>query len=31
MLVGQGAKGAHDEIVQVAETLGAGVAKALLG
>ena len=31
MLVGQGAKGAGDELVQVAETLGAGVAKALLG
>jgi pyruvate dehydrogenase (quinone) len=31
MLVGQGAKGASDEVVEVAETLGAGVAKALLG
>jgi pyruvate dehydrogenase (quinone) len=31
LLVGQGARGAGDEIVQVAETLGAGVAKALLG
>jgi pyruvate dehydrogenase (quinone) len=31
MLVGQGARGAGDEIVQVAELLGAGVAKALLG
>jgi pyruvate dehydrogenase (quinone) len=31
MLIGQGAKGAADEVVQVAETLGAGVAKALLG
>jgi pyruvate dehydrogenase (quinone) len=31
MLVGQGARGAHEEIDQVAELLGAGVAKALLG
>ena len=31
MLVGQGALGAPDEVVQVAELLGAGVAKALLG
>jgi pyruvate dehydrogenase (quinone) len=31
MLVGQGALGASDEVVEVAETLGAGVAKALLG
>ncbi len=31
MLVGQGALGATDEVIQVAETLGAGVAKALLG
>jgi pyruvate dehydrogenase (quinone) len=31
MLVGQGALGAADEVVEVAETLGAGVAKALLG
>jgi len=31
ILVGQGARGAADEIVQTAETLGAGVAKALLG
>ncbi len=31
MLVGQGALGAADEIAAVAETLGAGVAKALLG
>src|SRR5919202_1504539 len=31
MLVGQGARGAADEVVQVAELLGAGVAKALLG
>jgi pyruvate dehydrogenase (quinone) len=31
ILVGQGAAHAADEIVQVAETLGAGVAKALLG
>ena len=31
MLVGQGARGAADEIVQVAEALGAGVATALLG
>jgi pyruvate dehydrogenase (quinone) len=31
MLVGQGARGASDEIVEVAELLGAGIAKALLG
>ena len=31
MLVGQGARGASAEITQVAELLGAGVAKALLG
>jgi pyruvate dehydrogenase (quinone) len=31
MLVGQGARDAADEVVQVAELLGAGVAKALLG
>jgi pyruvate dehydrogenase (quinone) len=31
LLVGQGARGAADELVEVAETLGAGVAKALLG
>src|SRR5437588_1577052 len=31
MLIGQGAMHAGDEVVQVAETLGAGVAKALLG
>jgi pyruvate dehydrogenase (quinone) len=31
MLVGQGAEGATDEVVQVAELLGAGVAKTLLG
>ncbi len=31
MLVGAGALGAADEVVAVAETLGAGVAKALLG
>jgi pyruvate dehydrogenase (quinone) len=31
MLVGQGALHATDEVIQVAETLGAGVAKALLG
>ncbi len=31
MLVGQGARGAADEITQVADLLGAGVAKALLG
>jgi len=31
MLVGQGAAGAADEVVQTAELLGAGVAKALLG
>src|SRR6185312_2653456 len=31
ILVGQGAIGAHEEIEQVAEKLGAGVAKALLG
>lgn len=31
MLVGQGARGAVDEVTRVADTLGAGVAKALLG
>jgi pyruvate dehydrogenase (quinone) len=31
MLVGQGARGARDEVMTVAEMLGAGVAKALLG
>ena len=31
MLVGQGARGAADEVIEVAELLGAGVAKALLG
>src|SRR3954447_3178774 len=31
MLVGQGALGASDEVVEVAERLGAGLAKALLG
>ena len=31
MLVGQGALGATDEVIQVADLLGAGVAKALLG
>src|SRR5215218_9557077 len=31
MLVGQGALGAEDEVVETAEVLGAGVAKALLG
>jgi pyruvate dehydrogenase (quinone) len=31
MLIGQGARGAADEVVQVAELLGAGVAKALNG
>ncbi|KHL09078.1 pyruvate dehydrogenase (quinone) [Mumia flava] len=31
MLVGQGARGAADEVVRVADLLGAGVAKALLG
>jgi pyruvate dehydrogenase (quinone) len=31
MLVGQGAIGAHEEVEQVADTLGAGIAKALLG
>jgi pyruvate dehydrogenase (quinone) len=31
ILVGQGARGATAEVVHVAETLGAGVAKALLG
>jgi pyruvate dehydrogenase (quinone) len=31
MLIGQGAMHASDEVVEVAETLGAGVAKALLG
>src|SRR5690242_10246817 len=31
MLVGQGARGARDELIETAELLGAGVAKALLG
>jgi pyruvate dehydrogenase (quinone) len=31
MLVGQGARGAREELVEVADVLGAGVAKALLG
>ncbi|MFD6860762.1 thiamine pyrophosphate-requiring protein [Rhodococcus sp. NPDC060090] len=31
LLVGQGARGAHEEIAEVAELLGAGAAKALLG
>src|SRR3954469_5239133 len=31
MLVGQGARGAADEVVECADKLGAGVAKALLG
>jgi pyruvate dehydrogenase (quinone) len=31
ILVGQGARGADDELVETAELLGAGVAKALLG
>ena len=31
ILVGQGARGAHEEVMQIAEKLGAGVAKALLG
>jgi pyruvate dehydrogenase (quinone) len=31
MLVGQGARGAADEVIETAEVLGAGVAKALLG
>lgn len=31
ILIGAGARGTADEVVQVAETLGAGVAKALLG
>ena len=31
MLVGQGALGATDEVIETAEVLGAGVAKALLG
>jgi pyruvate dehydrogenase (quinone) len=31
MLVGQGAAGARDEVVETAELLGAGIAKALLG
>jgi pyruvate dehydrogenase (quinone) len=31
MLVGAGALGATDEVIEVAQTLGAGVAKALLG
>ncbi len=31
MLVGQGARGATDDVIQVAEVLGAGIAKALNG
>ncbi|BBZ37980.1 thiamine pyrophosphate-requiring protein [Mycobacterium conspicuum] len=31
MLVGSGARGAHDELAEVADLLGAGAAKALLG
>jgi pyruvate dehydrogenase (quinone) len=31
MLVGQGARGARDELIEVADLLGAGAAKALLG
>lgn len=31
MLVGTGARGAHEELTQVADLLGAGAAKALLG
>ncbi len=31
ILIGQGARGAHDEITRIAELTGAGVAKALLG
>jgi pyruvate dehydrogenase (quinone) len=31
MLIGQGARGAADEVMRTAEVLGAGVAKALLG
>ena len=31
ILVGAGALGATDEVIAIAETLGAGVAKALLG
>ena len=31
LLVGQGARGAHDELAQVADLLGGGAAKALLG
>ncbi len=31
ILVGQGARGARDEVLEVADRLGAGVAKALLG
>lgn len=31
ILVGAGARGAHDELAEVADLLGAGVAKALLG
>jgi pyruvate dehydrogenase (quinone) len=31
ILVGQGARGAHEEVMQLATKLGAGVAKALLG
>ena len=31
ILVGRGAKGAHEEVMQIADKLGAGVSKALLG
>ena len=31
ILVGQGARGARQEVMEVADRLGAGVAKALLG
>jgi pyruvate dehydrogenase (quinone) len=31
LLIGQGARGAHEEVKEAAELLGAGVAKALLG
>ena len=31
ILVGQGARGARNEVLEVADLLGAGVAKALLG
>ena len=31
ILIGQGARGARDEVIEVADILGAGVAKALLG